>query len=122
MGMQNVGGRRKRESSENVTQVLLSEGKEDQLLSRILLVGDNFMRAWLRNKLTKNKDCHMRNICEANSVQFKEESSEIVSMTYIFSVVVTSGLVREIVLTGQAEEYYKAGSLGDNYLLFLNII
>ena len=121
MGMQNVGGRRKRESSQaNVTDYQEEEEEEEEeedvLFRRILLIGDNFLRAWLRNKLTDSKTCQLRNICEANTAPFLEgESSNIVQMASTFSEVATNGLIREISLaTLELElEYYEAGGLGE---------
>ena len=107
MGMQNVGGRRKRDVS--------LEDEDQQLLNRILLVGDNFMRAWMRNKMTKSKDCHLNNICQANRLEFlAEDSSNTVEVARIFSTVATRGLVRQISPpdTHLEEEYYEAGSHG----------
>ena len=73
------------------------------------------MRAWMRNKMTNSKGCHLNNICQANRLQFlAEESSNIVEVARIFSSVATRGLVREISPpdTDVEEEYYEAGRHG----------
>ena len=107
--MQNVGGKRKRDVR------LDGEDEKTILFNRILLVGDNFLRAWMRNKVTQSKGCHLSNICHANRLHFlAEESSNTLEAARIFSSVATRGLVREIFPadTDVEEEYYEAASLG----------
>ena len=109
MGMQNVGGRRKRD-------VRLADDEQLILLSRILLLGDNFMRAWMRNKVTSSRECHLSNICQANRLNFlAEESSDVLEVARTFSSVATRGLVREIFPpdTHMEEEYYEAANYGN---------
>ena len=118
MGMQNVGGRRKREISRGNMSIFEEEQEEEEdiLRRRILQLGDKFLRAWFRNKLTDNRACQLRNICEANTAPFLEgTSSYILQMASTFSEVATEGLVREIVPSGPEleQEYSAAGDLGD---------
>ena len=115
MGMQNVGGRRRREISRG-NMSIFEEEEEDILRRRILQLGDKFLRAWFRNKLTDNRACRLRNICEANTAPFLEgTTSYILQMASTFSEFATEGLVREIVPSGPELEleYSAAGDLGD---------
>merc|ERR1719233_2281897 len=129
MGEQMVGGRRKRDSglldiinhpshSENFNGNMTTNNKsvtlnEDQ--RAILDLGNVFMRAWLRNKATDSKDCHLKNICEANKLE--EETvctvNEEKSVAKIFSEVATIGLIRELGVKAEYfDEYEEAGDVG----------
>ena len=129
MGEQMVGGRRKRDSGlmdlinhpsrpEHFNRNVTTNNKhvtlnDDQ--KAILNLGNVFMRAWLRNKATDSKYCHLKNICEANKLQ--EEAvctvDEEKSVTKIFAEVATVGLIRELGVKAEYfDEYEEAGDVG----------
>ena len=75
--------------------------------SVFLEVAEKFMRAWVRNKLTQEKQCQLRNICQANHVQ----RNSTLSLT--FAEVATEGLIRELGLEkNQQQEFIRAGETG----------
>ena len=129
MGEQMVSRRRKRDSGlrdlihhqhrsgnsteENEAQKTFVSLNEDQ--RAILNIGNMFMRAWLRNKGTDSKYCHLKNICEANKLDdnvfctVEEENS----VEKIFAQVATVGLIRELGVEAEYfEEYEEAGDVG----------
>ena len=133
MGEQMVSRRRKRDSGlmnlilhnprsdvfrgngnkDNMTQNSIVSLNDEQ--RSILKIGDVFLRAWLRNKATDSKSCHLKNICKSNRLdadivcsQNEEESVE-----KIFAEVATMGLIRELgVQAEEYEEYTEAGDVG----------
>ena len=84
MGEQMVSRRRRRDSglmdllhprsevyrgNQNITKEIRAQNTTVSLNEEqrsILNLANVFMRAWLRNKATDSKDCHLKNICESN--------------------------------------------------------
>ena len=103
MGMQMVQRRRRdaHPESQQFSNVTLQMQNDKEKLYRI---ADNFMRAWMRNKFTKNTSCQMRNICEAN------RGERNTPVTKMFAEVSTIGLSRELDAT--RHDCLKAGLIG----------
>ena len=116
-GMQMVGRRRRGAAGHtNMTSAddVIMDEDTDNITGALYTVMDRFMRAWVKNRLTPERGCHLLHICEANAPPpASAQSAEVVT----FAEVATMGLAREVarqstVEAAEAERYLAAGELG----------
>ena len=116
-GMQMVGRRRRGAAGHtNMTSAddVIMDENTDNITGALYTVMDRFMRAWVKNRLTSERGCHLLHICEANAPPpASAQSPEVVT----FAEVATMGLAREVarqstVEAVEAERYLAAGELG----------
>ena len=119
-GMQMVGRRRRGAADPahiNLTSadVIMDEDTSSSP-GTLYTVMDRFMRAWVKNRMTSDRGCHLLHICEANvPPPASAQSTEVV----MFAEVATRGLAREVarqeastVEDAETEGFLAAGELG----------
>ena len=118
-GMQMVG-RRRRDAPGHVNMTsaddVIMDEDTDNITGALYTVMDRFMRAWVKNRLTSERGCHLLHICEANAPPpASAQSTEVVT----FAEVATMGLAREVarqeastVEAAETEGFLAAGEFG----------
>ena len=72
----------------------LSGTEQNSISAKMLKIIVKFMKAWVKNKLTDVKECHLYHICKGNTFSStKTLSREVVES---FGEIATLGLVREL--------------------------
>ena len=114
-GMQMVG-RRRRGAAGHTNMTSTDDVIMDEDTGALYTVMDRFMRAWVKNRLTSERGCHLLHICEANAPPpASAQSPEVVT----FAEVATMGLAREVVRqeastveAAETEGFLAAGEFG----------
>ena len=118
-GIQMVGRRRRGapdHTNMTSTDDVIMDEDTDNITGALYTVMDRFMRAWVKNRLTPERGCHLLHVCEANAPPpASAQSPEVVA----FAEVATMGLAREVarqeastVEAAETEGFLAAGEFG----------